>query len=680
MMRSPTILAVLPEGGDSRKQMMMIFVLAVIGCGVFTIYAAGLFFRHKSRETGVLLALGADRGRLQSELYKELATLSLASCSAGMLLGSPLAWLLWKAFRIMVVDTEEMKLSIDPQAYLFALVFSACVTAALFLQGLRSVRRANIIEIVQESHKSEPVREVPRWYGPVGIGLIVLGGFLGYMSSSFFILVLRWYPPEGLSAVFYLPALAGLYMILLHTVVNGWRKQKGRYHDLIAVSMMKFQGRQTVRNMLVMTLLIAGAYFASFYTPMLGTGAMLGYDRRTVDYSYHFRDDQDIPLEAEVRAIAEDYNVNITSWADVPMSRFAVDGTEHVETKGALGVTWEPVYMERFQSELFLSASSYTALTGEPLKLNPGEAAAVMDPETGSGGVFAGDAGLITNALTNRELAVANLVELQNDMLFGHYILNDDDYAMLSEGLSEEWRERLVWFNVENCTETYDFAKALFYEIVDRSNNDVAVPEYWDPVIREREVAEKGYYFMDPSYLKEIGDPEIISYDKRDSSSFRLYWQYMPKFRVLDKADFVKTTAVFLILFIFISIVCFAAVIVIAFTRCMTIALTNAQVYEDLKKLGAPDAYLYRSARGQITRVYLAPIIASTSLIYFFYMLIMYFNGSPVGITYSEAAGLLACLAVIAGVSALFYSMYRFTLKRVCAALSIRKRRFLSFH
>ena len=36
MMRAPTILSILPEGGDSRKQVMMIFVLAVIGCGVFT--------------------------------------------------------------------------------------------------------------------------------------------------------------------------------------------------------------------------------------------------------------------------------------------------------------------------------------------------------------------------------------------------------------------------------------------------------------------------------------------------------------------------------------------------------------------------------------------------------------------------------------------------------------------
>ena len=61
MMRSPTILTVLPEGGDSRKQVMMVFVLAVLGCGVFTTYASGLFFRQKSRQIGVFLALGATR-------------------------------------------------------------------------------------------------------------------------------------------------------------------------------------------------------------------------------------------------------------------------------------------------------------------------------------------------------------------------------------------------------------------------------------------------------------------------------------------------------------------------------------------------------------------------------------------------------------------------------------------
>ena len=161
-------------------------------------------------------------------------------------------------------------------------------------------------------------------------------------------------------------------------------------------------------------------------------------------------------------------------------------------------------------------------------------------------------------------------------------------------------------------------------------------------------------------------------YAQRDSSLFRLYWQYMPQFRALDKADFVKTTAVFLILFIFIAIVCFAAVIVIAYTRCMTIALTHRQVYDDLRRLGAPQRYLYQSVRGQVKRVFLTPAVVGTSLIYAFYMLIMYFNGDPPGITATEAAGLLASLGVIAAVSVLLYGVYRMTLRAVCRSLDVR--------
>ena len=245
MMRSPTILSVLPEGGDSRKQVMMVFVLAVIGCAVFTAYAAGLFFRQKSRETGVFLALGATRRQLQAEMGRELAVISLGSCAAGAVLGGPLAWGVWQLFRLFLVDSQEMALSFDPRSYLLSLAFAAYVVVMLFFLGGRSIRRTNIIDIVQESHKSEPIRDVKRWYGPVGIVLVVIGALAGYLAPSFFIQGLHWYPPEGLTAVFYLPALIGMYMILLHTVVNGWRKRH-RYRDIIATSMMKFQGHSEI--------------------------------------------------------------------------------------------------------------------------------------------------------------------------------------------------------------------------------------------------------------------------------------------------------------------------------------------------------------------------------------------------------------------------------------------------
>ena len=63
LMLSPTVQKVFPEGGDSAKQMYMIFVMTLVGCVVFTIYALGLFFRHKSGQLGILMALGASRKR-----------------------------------------------------------------------------------------------------------------------------------------------------------------------------------------------------------------------------------------------------------------------------------------------------------------------------------------------------------------------------------------------------------------------------------------------------------------------------------------------------------------------------------------------------------------------------------------------------------------------------------------
>lgn len=668
MMRSPTILSVLPEGGDSRKQVMMIFVLAVIGCAVFTTYAAGLFFRQKSRETGVFLALGASRKQLKRELRRDLAIISLGACAAGAILGGPLAWGLWQVFRALVVDTEEMSLTFDPAAYTYALAFSAYVTAMLFFLGGRSIRKTNIMDVVQESHKSEPIREVKHWYGWVGMILLAVGGFCGYIAPTVFVRGLHWYPPEGLTAVFYLPALVGLYMILLHTVANGWGGKRRKYQDMISVSQMRFQGRQTVRNMLVMTVLIAGAYFAAFYAPMLGTGTMMGYDARPADYAYHFRADQDIPQEGEVRALAEEYNVSITSWAQAPMARLAVDGTRQVETEGSLGTTWESVYYEQAKSDLFLSESAYNALTGEDLNLQPGEIAGIMDATGDGQGVFGGEVSLVTNPITGERWPVTMVEDLRNDLLFGRYVVDDADYKEMTASLPDDWREEMVFFNVENDQETYDFAKALFYEIVDRSGPEVALYDSFDPIARKIELAETGEYFLDPETCEKYGFPSI-DYGQRDSSNFRLYWQYMPQFRVLDKADFVKTTAVFLMLFLFIAIVCFSAVIVIAFTRCLTIAITNRRVYDDLRRLGSPREYLFHSARSQVRRVFLVPMVTGTALIYAFYTMIMYFNDNR--LTTGEEAGLGICLLLIAAVSAVLYGVYRLTRRSVCRKLGI---------
>ncbi|OUN36545.1 ABC transporter permease [Faecalibacterium sp. An77] len=669
MMRSPTILSVLPEGGDSRKQVMMVFVLAVVGCAVFTAYAAGLFFRQKSRETGVFLALGAARRQLQAEMGKELAVLSLLSCAAGALLGGPLAWGVWQIFRLFLVDSKEMALTFDPKAYLLALLFAGYVVAVLFWMGNRAVRRTNIMDVVQESHRSEPIREVKPWYGRVGILLVVTGALAGYLMPGFFVNVLCWYPPSAVSAVFYLPALVGIYMILLHTVVNGWRRGK-RYQNIITTSMMKFQGRQTVRNMLVMTLLIAGAYFAAFYSPMLSSSSAYSFSSRPVDFEYHMRSDQEQIGRQEVETLAQEYSVEITSWAQVEAASLGGDGTVSIErNNGVLGVTYTTEYREIASGGTFFSESAWNALTGQRVDLAPGTCANVLDDEGGGDYLSGGDVTIVTNMVTGESLNVVPAQPLRFTMLLGCYVLDDGDYAAITRGLTDDWKQTYVCFNVADVQASYPFADALFHEIVNRSGPEAEVFDAWDPVSRQLQIAEKGSYnYDDPEYLKANG-LTVIDYNQCDTSDFRNYWLYMPQFRVLDQNDFVTTMAVFLMLFIFIALICFAAVVVIAFTRCMTLALTNARVYEDLRHLGASNAYLFQTVRGQVSRVFLVPAVVGTAVISAFYGMILYFNDNR--FTPGEFAGMGTCAAVILVLSAVLYGVYRFTRRRVCRILGI---------
>lgn len=660
MLRSPTVLTVLPEGGDSRKQMYLIFALAVIGCAVFTIYAASLFFRFKSREMGTFMALGAPKRLLRRALYRELAVLSLVSCGAGAALGMPAAAGIWRLFQLFLVDTEEMTLYFDPETALIAAGFAAFTILALFWMAARFIRRTNIIDIVNEQRRCERVRDVEPWFGPLGIVLVVAGGVMGYFAPMVCVLGLHFYP-GGWINLFYLPLIAGVYMILLHTVVRGWRGGKNRYKDIITHSMMKFQGRQTVNNMLVMTVLIAGAYFASFYVPITGVGGMMGAKNLPFDYSFHYRQDQDIPGCDEILAMAGEENVRVTEYHEAEAVTLAVDGEAHVEE----GRTWHAEYRELLTGKTFFSSSGFAALTGVETDIPRGKMRTFLNDDGTESIYGAGmDTSLVTNIVTGEQLSVEVTGTVNYTQYAGEgFILNDEDYAALAAGLPAEYRDTYVTFNVADCGASYPFAKRLFHEIVDRSNEDVEVFDAYNPVDRAIAVETEGSYWLDD-------DPSLrVDYDQRDASVFRLWWKYMPAFRILESNDFLTTMAVYLLLFAFVSVICFMAVILIGYTRCKTIALYNWQVYDDLRHLGASRAFLYRSVRGQVSKVYLIPAIVGTSVIYALFILILYANDGVLAL--SELLGLAAGGVVIAVLSGILWLSYRVTLRSVRKTLEL---------
>ncbi len=204
MMQSPTVLTILPEGGDSRKQVSMIFFLAVFGCGVFVVYAAALFLKYKSRETGILMALGASARQLGARLLRELLLVSGISFLGGMVLGTPLAFCIWKLFCIFLVNTDETSFSIGVQAYGISVCYALVCMVLLIFMGILFIRQTDVIAIVHNERKCEPVRDVKPWYGWAGILLMILGGVCGYMTPMLCVRLLNWYCPAWINVTYLL--------------------------------------------------------------------------------------------------------------------------------------------------------------------------------------------------------------------------------------------------------------------------------------------------------------------------------------------------------------------------------------------------------------------------------------------------------------------------------------------
>lgn len=651
MMFSPTVLNILPEGGDSRKQVIAIFVLACFGCVVFTVYASNLFFRMKSKEIGIMMALGASRKRLAPGLFKEIAVLSGSSAAIGTLIGGPFAWTIWKLFSIFLVNTEEMKLVFDFKFLLVSLLFFILVMLSAFVMGIRYLNKTNIIDVVREERKREPIREVKRWFGPLGIAVLFIGVICGYFSTTVYMNLFSSYPGAWIH-IFYAPVLIGLYMIVLHTVVHGFGNHKKRpYKDIISRSMMKFQGKQTVNNMLVITVLIAGACFGMFYMPMLSTGNLLRINSRPYNYSFHYPTNQTVIGKEEIKNIAGKYHLNIVSWKEAEYISLGMDGMRYVED----GNKFHYEYDELNNEVNVISEDSYCKMTGQSIDIASGKYKAVTNDDEVTMYLNL-DGTKLTNMITHENISSEFDGILHYGLLSENnicYVIDNEDYNYISKGLTKEWQGNTVFFHVDG-KDSYEFANELLDKFIDCFTKEAEIDSQYDRVYKASSEARGEAYWGD------IESMQHISFDDRDSSSFRIWWAFMPKFSILDYSDFLNNFAVFLMMFLFIAIICMTAALVICYTRCITIAINNRYVFVDLKRLGASPRFLLNEVKSQASKVFLVPSVIGMTMMYLLYIMIMFGNDNK--LAFGELIGLGACLLALALFGFIIYIVYRKTI------------------
>lgn len=297
---------------------------------MFTVYAAMLFFRCKSREIGVFMALGTGKRSLAGQLFRELFASMAFPALTGIILGPLFTLGIWQIFRLFLPDKEGTVLSFSPYSLIICAAFLTASLLLCFLFAVRFLSRTNILDVVNEQRKSEPIRDVRSWY---------------------------------------LPIFPGIYLIILFLVIRGKGSRKHPYRKIISRSMLKFQGRQTVNNMLIMTLLVAGSCFAMFYVPITASGNLLATNAWEKDFSMRLRADQDMPDFEEIGQLAGEYRLTAKDQTETPLSVLGKDGTgQDIDENGK----YIYYYQEVIADCTVISASGYETLTGEHIDIPRG--------------------------------------------------------------------------------------------------------------------------------------------------------------------------------------------------------------------------------------------------------------------------------------------------------------------
>lgn len=656
MFFSPTVMNIFPKGGDSRKQGYMIFSIAIVGCAVFTTYASSLFFKYKSREFGILMALGERKSKLKKVLLKELLFIIPICLVAGIFLSVPTSYGIWKLFQIFIVDTKEMAYQFGATGLLFGTWFCVFVTLCIFINGVKFIKRSNIMDVIYEQRKSEVVKDIKPWTGIVGWILVISGLFLGYGVPTIVVEVVGYNIPSIWNGV-YLLSLVGIYMIITHAIIYSKKGKNPRkyYKNIISTNMMRFSGRQTVKNMCVITFLIAGGLFAAFYGPTMMANLLVDIKNTTIDYSFYYKGSENQISKDEIYSLANNHDVSITDYYEVDAISLITNGYYRDYDENNMLIN---EYIEKMQYDEFFRESDFNRVSGQNIKVNESEYYRIV-AEGDSESIWNkwDDLDTITHPVTGEleKIKFAGTVSFRPFIkeYQGKYVISDEDYSRLSKGLPLEQYDKFVLFNVINPEETYAFAKDLKGEIINRSSEDVAVSTSYDEY--EKMIAyQKGEeYWYDTKLNLSPEDTQLF-----------MEWKYYPMFKPLDSQDILKNMAVFLMLFTYIAVICLAATAIITYTRAVTIGLDNKQLFSDIKKLGANNKYIEKNIKKQLAKVFIYPTVIGSIFIYMMYFAIFYGNSGG-NISQGEFLGLLVGLGIILLVILFMFIVYKFSLIKV---------------
>lgn len=649
----PTVQAFLPEGGDTRKMASLLLGVTAVGCFVFTVYASGLFFRFKAREYGILMALGTEKRQLKGLLFKELSVVTALSSFLGLLVSVPASFLIWKLFELFIISNEQMTYRFGVVGFFPGILFACILAGVLGLAGRRFINRSDIMEILRTQQKTEMVKEIKSWTFPVGVVLTILGILLGAGLPQIAARVFGIGLP-GIVNLFYLLSLVGIYFILLSAVAQSRAKKnrKKYYGNLVSISLMRFTAKATTKNMCVMTLLIFVCGFSAFYG-MQYVLAGGGIDtENSKDFSLHYPVAEDQIGKEEIYDTAASYKIEVTDFTENVASNLVV--SYRAKDFDEETSRYIEVYKDKEMAALFVSESDFEKLSGQDLAVEPGAYQTVTT--TDYNGFFEYEDGLqeVMNPNTGEIYPLTYGGSVESDILapFSEpfaYVVGDEEYRKMTEGLDDAYKENIISFNAVNVEESYDFAKDFLAQYVERATDLSNHMGYWN-IWAQKMADEAGEEYDYGDKINMTIDNNMLLGD----------WKYAPQFNIVTAQDRMQLISVYVMLSLYIFIISLAAVSVMAYVRSISVATDNKGLFESLTKLGADTRYKKNILKKQIARIVQYPGVIGCVLGFVFAFVMNFMNDGMINGVEAKALTILA--GMLLGMGMILYAVYKYAM------------------
>lgn len=211
------------------------------------------------------------------------------------------------------------------------------------------------------------------------------------------------------------------------------------------------------------------------------------------------------------------------------------------------------------------------------------------------------------------------------------------------------YKENLISFNAVNVKESYDFAKDLLAQYVERATDFSNHVGYWN-IWAQKIADETGEMYSYGDKINMTIDNNMLLDD----------WKYAPKFNIITAQDRMQLISVYVMLCLYIVIISLAAVSVMAYVRSISVATDNKGLFESLTKLGANLSYKRNVLKKQIARIVQYPGIIGCILGFVFAFTMNFMNDGR--ITALEVKSLSVLAVMLLGIGIFLYAVYKYAM------------------